>query len=83
MGRNDLESTMKTIEYVTGSSLGVNVPFLLRLRNEIIVIRLYSTKGLNFAPIITVLLLQGPFLSIADSTLHKDKSSKLTIQLVS
>ena len=83
MGRNDLESTIKTIEYVTSSSLGVNIPFLLRLGNEMIVVGLCSTEGLNFAPIITVLLFQGPFLSIADLTLHKDKSSKLIIQLVS
>jgi hypothetical protein len=57
VGRNDLELTIKTIKYVTGSPLSVNVPFLLRLRNEIIVVRLYSTEGLNFALIITVLLL--------------------------
>lgn len=47
------------------------------------VVRLCDTEGLDFVPIITVLLLQGPFLSIADLTLHRDKLSKLTIQLVS
>jgi hypothetical protein len=54
--KNNLKLTIKTIKYVIGSFLGVNVPFLLRLRNKIIVVRLCSTKGLNFVLIITVLL---------------------------
>jgi hypothetical protein len=56
VGKNDLKSIIKTIKYAISSFLSVNASFLLRLRNEIIVYRLYNTKGLNFELIITVLL---------------------------
>jgi hypothetical protein len=46
------------------------------------ILKTYSTKDTNIAPIITILLLQGPFLNIEDLMPRKFRSSRVIIQPV-
>ena len=48
---------MKSIDNVNSIPSSANTPFLSRVGNDVIIVRLYSTKDTNIIPIITILLL--------------------------
>jgi hypothetical protein len=48
----------------------------------VIIARPYSTEDTNIAPIITILLLQGPFLNIEDLMPLRFRSSRVTLRQV-
>jgi hypothetical protein len=62
--------------------LSANAPFLLRAENDVIIVGPYSTEDTNIALIITILLLQGPFLNIEDLMPLRFRSSRVIIQPV-